>query len=289
MEDDRISEEELRKLQLILLDMAKVVKKICEEENIKYYILGGTLLGAVRHKGFIPWDDDFDFVMPREDYNRFLKIVQEKLPENLDLFHYSVEKYKDDKIFAHFAKIINLKYSMYTRKSDEDYKRSVFIDIIPLDGMPKNGVVSTIFKIRVFVKLQKLRIARVNNRKNSPGGYKGKNLLKRVVYTIVSNLFSVSNEGYLKILKEYDQLLSKYCYEEAKYVSNILGGHGLFKETFFKSDFGEGKLYPFEDTEFIGGTNYDRILSHMYGKNYNELPPEKERVCKHCVRLEVND
>ena len=80
----------LRKVQLMELDIFKEIVRICEENDLTYYISGGTYLGAVRHKGFIPWDDDMDVAMPRKDYRKFLEIAQKNLPKDLYLVHYSV-------------------------------------------------------------------------------------------------------------------------------------------------------------------------------------------------------
>ncbi len=82
-------ESSLRKLQKIEADILQVVSKICDEEQIRYYLSSGTLLGAVRHQGFIPWDDDIDIMIPRPDYERFLRVASEKLPPYLALCHYT--------------------------------------------------------------------------------------------------------------------------------------------------------------------------------------------------------
>ena len=90
----------------ILLEMTKIIQKICEENDINYFMIGGTFIGAVRHKGFIPWDDDVDLGMFRNDYEKFIEVCKSKLPQNYELFHYSTNL----NVVEHFAKVINKDY-----------------------------------------------------------------------------------------------------------------------------------------------------------------------------------
>ena len=85
IQEKRISDEQTRELQKYILDMLLAIDKVCREHNLCYYLIAGTLLGAVRHKGFVPWDDDADVALPREDYNEFVKHANEWLPERYEL------------------------------------------------------------------------------------------------------------------------------------------------------------------------------------------------------------
>ena len=112
-----------------LLSMAKVFHAFCVENGLQYYMLGGTMLGAVRHKGFIPWDDDMDFGMPRKDYDRFLKLAEEKLPAPFE-----VTCYKNvAKTPIHYAKQIDGSATL-VEDSYHDFVEGLYIDIFPLDA-----------------------------------------------------------------------------------------------------------------------------------------------------------
>ena len=295
MAEQQISNEELEKLQKKLLDMAKVIKNIFEENQFKYFILGGTLLGAVRHKGFIPWDDDFDFVMPRKDYEQFLQIIDSYLPDEYGVIHYKRKECQDNpdikKVMLHSAKIIDLNSYLYTEKNGEILKRNVFIDIIPLDGIPNGKVKEIIYRLKIYIRLFSLKIARINDETYFNNGYIGNNRLKKFAYKTVKALKIGKNRDSIAALEKFDKTLAENDYNKCNKVSNILGGHGLFKETFYRKDIGDGKSYNFEDTTFIGPQNYNVILTKMYGNDYNIIPPENSpiRQCKHSIKIEINN
>lgn len=295
MAEQQISNEELEKLQKKLLDMAKVIKNIFEENQFKYFILGGTLLGAVRHKGFIPWDDDFDFVMPRKDYEQFLQIIDSYLPDEYGVIHYKRKECQDNpdikKVMLHSAKIIDLNSYLYTEKNGEILKRNVFIDIIPLDGIPNGKVKEIIYRLKIYIRLFSLKIARINDETYFNNGYIGNNKFKKFAYKTVKALKIGKNRDSIAALEKFDKTLAENDYNKCNKVSNILGGHGLFKETFYRKDIEDGKSYNFEDTTFIGPQNYNVILTKMYGSDYNIIPPENSpiRQCKHSIKIEISN
>lgn len=132
-----MKELDIYKTQKIALEMLKVIANICEENNIDYFLAWGTLIGAVRHKGFIPWDDDVDILMPREDYNKFLKIFL-NVTNNYDI--YSVNN--TDRYYISLSRIIdNTTIIIGEKKSNEDQKDcGIFIDIYPLDFVGNNEI-----------------------------------------------------------------------------------------------------------------------------------------------------
>ena len=138
----------MNKLQEIELSILKECIKIFKEHNINYYVIGGTLLGAVRHKGFIPWDDDIDLGLPRKDYEKFIKIAQLELPEPLVLQHFTNEK---KSVFS-FAKVRNKKTIM-KQYNIKDFKinHGVYIDIFPIDYYNKSLTIKILVKCSINI------------------------------------------------------------------------------------------------------------------------------------------
>ena len=134
-------DETLRKLQLIQLEMLKVVDNICSNHKIKYSLYAGTLLGAVRHKGFIPWDDDLDVCMPRKDYNRFIKICGQCLPKE-----YCLQNKENEPRFSQSFTKMRKKHTTFLQGGEpvSDYHHGIFIDIFPIDRRPKR-IISRMF------------------------------------------------------------------------------------------------------------------------------------------------
>ena len=123
---------ELRKLQQVELGIIKVFSDICEKYGLRYYLVGGTMLGAVRHHGFIPWDDDMDVGMPRPDYERFAKIVQNELPSGYQFLNYK----KDSTYKRYFSRLVDVSVKVYNASNTKTITESAWLDIFPFDGMP---------------------------------------------------------------------------------------------------------------------------------------------------------
>ena len=140
-----LSEAELKKLQSIETEMFRVFIEVCEKLNLRYYVLGGTLLGAVRHGGFIPWDDDIDLGMPRDDYEVFLREAPSLLPSHLFLQNYRT----DPEYCLNITKIRNTGTTFIEYESrQQDICHGVFIDIFPLDHYPDTAWAELLYKIK---------------------------------------------------------------------------------------------------------------------------------------------
>ena len=120
---------QLRRLQLVELDIMKIFSEICEKNNLRYFLVGGTMLGAVRHKGFIPWDDDMDVGMPRPDYEKFLQIVRNNLPEGYSFLNYK----QDEEYKRYFSRIVNNKVKIYNASNTKTIVENAWLDIFPFD------------------------------------------------------------------------------------------------------------------------------------------------------------
>lgn len=257
----------MNELQSKLLDILKWFHSFCEENGLKYYVAYGTLLGAVRHNGFIPWDDDIDVHMPRNDYERFIALTFEKKQEK-----FLVESYRNGKkdfCYA-FSKIYDTNTSLIEKK----YKsiiRGVYIDVFPLDGLPADEKKSNKFLKRLCLKKNILYTRTVALRKDRE--------LKKNIAIILSRLipsFILNNQ---KLIREIDNFSRSYSYEQSVYVGSLLSGEGM-KERLDKSIFGNPVKYKFESLYVYGPEKSDEYLTHFYG-DYMLLPPVNERKSNH--------
>lgn len=149
---------DIKIIQDKILSILKEFINICEENNLTYYALGGTLLGAVRHKGFIPWDDDIDIGMPREDYEKFKKIASNVLPENYKFLSEDTLNYKKA-----FSVIRDDSTKIIMNYSKEELVESLWIDIFPLDGMPSNALKKKIHSLRYLYARMMVQLSQFNS------------------------------------------------------------------------------------------------------------------------------
>ncbi len=269
-----MKELSLRENQLVALDILKVVARVCEQEGFKYYLAYGTLIGAVRHNGFIPWDDDIDIWMPRQDYMRMLKYF---------------ENHKEElKPLAVYNQFTCVKYPyMITRISDErywldvvneeDYGIGAFIDIYVLDGfgIDYDNAVKTAFT----AKKNASYLFQATRQRFQMGLTKGlkRKILKFPVYCFAKLM------GKKYFIDKLQRLSEKNSYETSKYIGCISWCVNLEREIMDKEWFSEGIKQKFEDEEFYIPTFFDKILTQIYG-DYMQLPPEQDRIPHHLYK-----
>lgn len=254
-------------LQMILLEMMKEFHEFCVENDISYYMLGGTMIGAIRHKGFIPWDDDIDIGIPRKDYEKLLSIDKSKLPINLEIISYkSNKKYP----FA-FAKLFN-KNTTLIENTTNGLIGGVYIDLFPIDGAGVNRKIA-----KYHFKLIKLNNSFLWFSQNNDETIGIKKYVKAIAKFIGVDFWQ----------KSIDKVLKLYSYEKSNYIGNLLGVYNE-KEIVPKSYFGTPKLYEFEDTKFYGMEKYDEYLKNIYG-DYMKLPPIDKQKSHHKIAyLDLN-
>ncbi|MCL2718127.1 MAG: LicD family protein [Lachnospiraceae bacterium] len=269
---------DLRKFQIVLLDILKEFIKICETNNLTYYAVSGTVLGAVRHQGFIPWDDDIDISMPRSDYERFLEISSMSLKSPYELRTYTND---ENHIYA-VSKLIDnrVKISAHTAKEKMNYYAN--IAIIPADGLPANKLIRRfhiylflikkfLFNISVFDKLV------IQDKKRPP-------LESFLVWFL--NKFNISRFfNKKKRVMAAEKLLKKYAIEESKYCTTQIWGQYRFKTIFPIDWIGNGVLLPFEDIKIRVPIEYRKYLAQIYGEDYMDYPPVEKRVAAHASEV----
>lgn len=255
-------------LHQIEIEIANFFITICKKHRLRYYILGGTLLGAVRHKGFIPWDDDMDFGMPRSDYEKLKEIMKHNNNES-----YIYKNFSNSTIKTYFSRIESTKAKVIDQSAGKTDKRNAWIDIFPLDGMPNNILLRYFHQYRLLYLRLLLQYSQFTEIVNI-------NLPNRPWYEkfLIKLGFILKPEKYLnrdKILIKLDNALKSFPYESSKYVVNFMGAY-KFREMFKKEIYEEEHLYDFENIKLIGPKDYDTVLKSLYG-NYMVPPKESER------------
>ncbi|WP_052447478.1 LicD family protein [Clostridium polynesiense] len=262
----------LRQAQLVMLRNLKIVDYICNKHNIKYWLDGGTLLGAVRHGGFIPWDDDLDISMIREDYNKFIEAAKKELPD--DLFLQLTET--DPEYDMPWLKIRDNNSEVIEYKSG-NYHKGLFIDVFPMDYY---GI--SIEEVNKKKKAYKLRYRLMMLIKEpfekiiSPKIFI-KNIVKLICKAVFLTYTLQDKSALFSELRERrDAAIASSRGEEQKVIG--YGPEVIFWNNYFnKEDIFPIRKFKFEDGEFNVPNNYHKYLTDMFG-NYMELPPEKDRI-----------
>lgn len=261
-------------VQRRILSIYKEIKMIADQNNLRFFAIAGTAIGAVRHKGFIPWDDDIDIAMPRKDYEKFKNLVN-KLPPHM---HFT-DLAKDSGSPYTFGKVSDTSTSYIPGEALENTASysGVFVDIMPFDGLPSRKLTTLVH----FLALQTLfhLIASIVQSKNHNSKSTLRRRVKQAVGTLLSKLTDVN-----KVKGLYISTASKYKFDTSKYLGRtwLMGSHHGMKDMakYHSEDFANYAEVPFEDTEIRIPIGYDRYLSSLY-KNYMKLPPEGQRVPSH--------
>lgn len=258
----------LQEIQAVELEILIKIDSICREQNIQYFLQYGTLIGAIRHKGFIPWDDDLDIMMPRDDYERFIQYMKNHREDMkpIELIHYSTNK----KYIYPIARVSDSRYTV-EYPDTEDYGLGIFVDIYPLDGCGESWEeAKTIIEGFEWNK-ELIRLAGIDHFVRSPLG-KFRSLVKRIFF----HVFKIT--GPKPVLKQVDRKAKKRNYNSSSIVACTVWTYvPMLREW----------LQPIE-WEFAGHVfyipkEYDKILRKNYN-DYMQLPPENERVGHHAYK-----
>lgn len=272
---ENLEETELRQCQLILLRILKIVAYICDENSLTYWLDSGTLLGAFRHKGFIPWDDDIDIAMPREDYEKFLKIAKEELPDDLYVQNLDTTEFAGNT----WTQIKDRK-SKIVLSEDAKYHQGFYIDIFPMDSYSDN-----FFKRVFYEKIHRLlyiKVQAINAPLKKPF-FKGMNFPKNIIKILLKIVFFVFaifdyNKIYEMNLKSKDKRIEKMK-ENPKtnygYGTEVLNWDPMVKA---EDIMPVTKKLKFEDGEFSVPNNTEAVLIESYGNTYMQIPKVDKQV-----------
>jgi lipopolysaccharide cholinephosphotransferase len=258
----RMSLEEQKQAELEILI---AIDEICRNCHLTYLLSGGTLLGAVRHKGFIPWDDDIDIAMPRPDYERFFDAFQsieirERFP------YYRLISYRDKSAIYPFFKVVDTRSLVIEKYVDKKYTTGVWVDIFPLDGLRDSD--EPFDRNRKTMRKYDVLVANVNEG-TSPIARFAKRVMKP---------FATGKDIY-RVAKEFDESLAGCQIKEGCDVGEVMWCPKKSNRLPYKY------LHPiemeFEGRQFMVSCLYECYLSNLYG-DYMQLPPEKDRVPHPC-------
>lgn len=254
-----ITFEEGKQIQLSIL---REVDSFCQNKGLTYYMSYGTLLGAVRHKGFIPWDDDIDIAMPYPDFIKFCSSFGDDVYKvhhwiRTPLFHCNYAKVEDGR-------------TILKEEITSSYEMGVNIDVAPIIGLPENKQDAVHYFRRIDFIRGLLRIKKMKLRR-------GRQAYKQL--TVLGGRILLAPFSYKTINHCLDRLCARYPFNHSHYVICV-GSFNSEKEIFEKEKLGKKIKLPFEQDEFCAPEGYDLWLKQIFG-DYMQLPPEKDRVTHH--------
>jgi len=245
-----------------LLELLKTFADICERYGLQYYLAGGTLLGAIRHQGFIPWDDDIDVMMPLADYEKFLAL-ESKLNNGLVI---QSDKSDDDYPFL-FVEFCDTNILYETQKKHGPW--GIYIDIFPLISSKRPNKLA-VFYFNIISVINYVLQVRCGWTSYIP--------YKRKSATIGYGLLNVLSKQQLRSLRR--KLASRLFAKDTDYLCSIGGGHKGAAEFYLKSWFSDAVFIDFEDRLFPVQIGWDEYLKQLYG-NYMIIPDESQRRSLH--------
>lgn len=258
---------DVRRLQLVILQIAKDIDKLCRDNNIHYYLLGGSAIGAIRHKGFIPWDDDFDIVMDSANYAKFIKACKEQL----DLKKYWLQEGgKDWPLEFSKLRLIGTKLEEFEGYVPENGCLGIYVDIFRMDNVSDNDLAA---RWQYFCGKYYLCYT-LNTR-----SYKSASLSKRIMMALTFPLKVKFIRNWI-----YKQI-TKYNGKETKRMGLFFGRTRWHSCVVDKKIFGTPVYVPFEDTEFPVEEHYHEYLTQIFG-DYMKLPPVEQRVGLHTISID---
>ena len=251
----KLTDKEVKQIEL---DILEYVHNFCEENGLKYIMNYGTLIGAVRHKGFIPWDDDIDISMPRADYEKLIA----SFPKN---GRYKILDHRTSKdYFNNFVKVIDTNTKIVDNRNDKTYESGLFIDIFPMDRFDDMKAVDKTYNLESFKLLSFSKHCNI---------VYGDSVIKDMIRSVC--WFFLKPVSPTFFAKKIDKASAKYTKDNGKYIG-LLASKFKEKEVLDFDPFKEIIDMPFEGVTLKGPKEYDKLLRQYYG-DYMQLPPLEKR------------
>lgn len=256
-------------LQNVILNIMQYIDTLCVENGIQYYVIGGTALGAVRHGGFIPWDDDLDIAMTRDNYNKFIALCNSSKFDSKKF--YFQEGTKDWNSYFSKVRLINtILEDVGEEETDDLRKKGIFVDVFPLDNVPRNPMkkIWWYFSGKLLVAYE-----------TSTHNYETKSFVKKIAMNCAKVLRCSFVRSY------FEKQVEKYNVKE----TGLIGGHSLvsrYHNTFTSSKlWGTPKRIPFETIFLSAPENIHGFLEFYFG-DYMKLPPIESRKGHHVLNVD---
>ena len=258
-----------RKVQQLAISLLQEYIAICQKHGLRYYFTGGSLIGVLRHKGFIPWDDDIDLGMPRRDYERFLQILEQEMPEGYGIcnrrtdhnWHFNMSQFydKESEITIHLA--------------EKPRKANIWLDIFPLDGLPSGKVERWLWVKYILAHRYLVQIANISTQVDA---HRSRPMKEKIVlgFCRVVPVGKLLNTK--KILDHMEFVLKKYDFDDSEFAGNMLGRYRE-REVVPQEYFGTPQKAMFEGVEVDIPEFSHELQTALYG-DYMKLPPERDRV-----------
>ena len=265
----------LEELQNLEFEILKSFKDFCDKNNLRYYLCGGTLIGAIRHKGFIPWDDDIDVMMPRPDYERFLFLNKDgMLGQYMKLDNMNL----NDRAISSILRIYDIRTNLNFMHLIFKKNFGCWIDIFPLDGL-SDSKFFRLLHCRYARLIQDLLIAN-----DTKFGVKRRTKLYTILqFGLLPFLPIIRIIGRERWIYKIDKLSKKYDYKKSKYVG-VIEGRAAEKEAMLKEKMEPAIIVDFNGEKFTAMANYDEYLTNLYG-NYMVPPNDTEKKSRHIIKV----
>lgn len=270
-----MTNKEKIKLQKVQIQILDEIKRICDDNNLKVFLIGGTCLGSVRHNGFIPWDDDVDIGMMRDDYERFIKICKKELDSK-----YYLQSMDTDDDYPHSFIKIRANNTLLLEKLNVGKKmhQGIFVDIFPFDYGSNHMMLNKLKQIySIFIREAYFQCL----------GYpvKAKTTFQAITLPIIKAYAKIHSTSFIK--RKCKRFISKQNRKKSKYICNFVG-YALFKDIYDADIFNEYTTHKFENNKYCIFKNYDKYLTTLYGDYMTPPPKEKREIGHGVIKIDFN-
>lgn len=267
-------DKNLNSIQEIERNILREFIRICEKHNLRYFLVEGSLLGAVRHKGMIPWDDDIDVALYREDYEKFMDVVRDELADGYDCKSW---RWNNDYIEC-MTKIVDTRHTVRSNAKSQPFEENVWIDIFPIDGMPTGKLARKLRRFRLLRKKLFVMWSDIDHYVTNRKRPKSEEFLIKLAK--IFHLNTIINTG--RALKALDRTMAQIPVSRDGYTVNFLSEYRFATEC-KTSIYGDGMSISFDGITAMIPELPDELLKQEYG-DYMTLPPEENRY-KHQLEL----
>ena len=250
----------LNTLHKEILEIMDIIDSICSNHSLKYYLIGGSLLGAIRHQGFIPWDDDLDIVLPRKDFDKFIEIIKEEGGKNNLYLRWITTEPNYWPLFAKVCK----ENTLFQEDDQTNVSRSgIFVDVFPLDFC--GDMTKEVRIIRPIInQLRVLLLMKVRKRNWKLGNWT-RNILSA----------SFSSQSFHNVINKLLKILERQSHS---HYGMFGSAYKLDRQLFPIEWFEEGERIPFETSSYICPKESTKVLEKTFGDDYMQLPPIEQRI-----------